>query len=322
MTHSTGVVFNVQRYTIHDGPGLRTEFFLKGCPLRCPWCSNPESWDPRIQYGVYRTKCIGKDACGACLDVCPTPEALTFKKDKLAGIDYTRIPDVKPLYDECPSDALKQWGREMSVDECMKIVVADRHYYESSGGGVTVSGGEPLLQSEFVAELFDACRDEGIHTCCESTFHVGWQAIERVLPLTDLFITDIKTMDTTVHREKTGAGNEMILDHIKRIVASGADLIIRIPVIPGVNDDEDNIAATADFILDELDGRIQMLQLLSFMRLGVEKYQSLGVPYGMRGVKVERTAFQRHVDEVANYFAQRGIPCRVGSNDEKSPGMV
>ncbi len=313
----SGIVFNVQRYTIHDGPGLRTEFFLKGCPLRCRWCSNPESWDPKIQYGVYRTKCIGLDKCGACMDVCACPEGLFFKKGRLDRIDYRLVPDCKPLYDECPSDCLKQWGREMTVEECMRTVIADKGYYERSGGGVTVSGGEPLLQSKFVAELFRACRDEDVQTCCETTFHVGWAAVERIMPLTDIFITDLKTMDTEVHQEYTGAGNEVILDHIKRVVDAGADVIVRIPVIPGVNDGEENISATADFILDELGNRIQMLQLLSFMRLGVEKYQSLGMPYGMSGVRVNRKAFQKHVEEIADYFAGRGIRCRVGNNDEK-----
>lgn len=316
MSCSTGIVFNVQRYTIHDGPGLRTEFFLKGCPLHCLWCSNPESWDPHIQYGVYRTKCIGKSKCGACADACPHPEGLTFKNGKLARIDYDMVPDCKPLYDECPSDALKQWGRKMTVDECMRIIVADKSYYENSGGGVTVSGGEPLLQSEFVAELFRACRAEGVQTCCESTFHVGWDAIERVIPLTDIFISDLKTMDSSVHKKYTGAGNELVLDHLKRVVDGGSDLILRIPVIPGVNDGDENIEASADFIVNELGNKIRVLQLLSFMRLGVEKYQSLGMPYGMSGVRINRKAFQKHVEEIAEYFGSRGIRCQVGSNDQ------
>lgn len=312
----TGIVFNVQRYTIHDGPGLRTEFFLKGCPLRCRWCSNPESWEPQIQYGVYKTKCIGKHTCGACIEVCDHPEGLEFKAGKLAKINYDLVKDGKALYDECPSDAIKPWGREMTVEECMKIVLADRDYYERSGGGVTVSGGEPLLQSTFVAELFQACRNEGIQTCCESTFHVGWDAIERIMPLTDIFISDLKTMDTEVHKEYIGAGNERVLEHLKRVVDADADLILRIPVIPGVNDDEKNIEASADFILNELGNKIRVLQLLSFMRLGVEKYQSLGMPYGMSGVRVNRKAFQKHVEEIAAYFGSRGIPCQVGSNDQ------
>lgn len=313
----TGIVFNVQRYTIHDGPGLRTEFFLKGCPLHCAWCSNPESWDPKIQYGVYSSKCIGKDACGACLEACEHPEALTFKKGRLARIDYSLVTDGKELYDACPSDAIKQWGYEMTVDECMKVVLKDKGYYERSGGGVTVSGGEPLLQSEFVADLFAACREAGVQTCCESTFHVGWDAIERVMPVTDIFISDLKTMDTEMHRSRIGTGNELVLDHLQRVVDAGCDLILRIPVIPGVNDGMDNVRATADFILDRLHGRIRVLQLLSFMRLGVEKYQSLGMPYGMRGVKVEREAFQAHVDEIADYFCSRGIHCVVGTKERQ-----
>lgn len=316
----TGIVFNTQRFTINDGPGVRTEFFLKGCPLRCKWCSNPESWRREIEYGVYRAKCIGRAACGACEEACPAGGSCAFTRGRLAGFDRAARVDYRPCYDECPSDAIKRWGEEMDVEACMRLVLADRGYYERSGGGVTVSGGEPLLQSEFVAALFAACRDEGIHTCCESTFHVAWDAIERVMPVTDLFITDIKHMDTEAHRAWTGAGNERVLAHMRRVVEAGFEPIVRIPVIPGVNDDDANIAATADFILDPvrgLGGRVRVLQLLSFMRLGVEKYQSLGIPYGAGGIKVNRKSFQRHVEEIAAYMNGRGIHCLVGTKERQ-----
>ena len=153
-----GIVFNIQRFTIHDGPGLRTELFLKGCPLRCRWCSNPESWLPQIQLGVYKTKCLGKNKCGACLDVCPVPDTLQFYRGKLVGIDRDKCTTCMACYDECPSDAIKQWGKAMSVEECMKEIMRDVGYYERSGGGVTVSGGDPLVQADFVAELFKACK--------------------------------------------------------------------------------------------------------------------------------------------------------------------
>lgn len=312
---NTGTVFNVQRYTIHDGPGVRTEFFLKGCPMRCKWCSNPESWSTQIEYGVYKTKCIGRDVCGDCERVCPAEGGVSFRKGQLAA--FKRVPNVDytPCYNECPSDAIKRWGQVMTIDECLKLVLRDRGYYERSGGGVTVSGGEPLLQSAFVAKLFEACHAEGIQTCCESTFHVGWDAIARVQPHTDIFITDIKSMDTETHRAWCGVGNELVLEHIKRLADDGADLIVRIPVIPGVNDDDANIAATADYIQNELGGRIRVLQLLSFMRLGVEKYQSLGIPYGMRGLKLNREEFQEHVNDIADYFCGRGIHCLVGTKE-------
>ena len=312
-----GIVFNIQRFTIHDGPGLRTELFLKGCPLRCRWCSNPESWLPQIQLGVYKTKCLGKNKCGACLDVCPVPDTLQFYRGKLVGIDRDKCTTCMACYDECPSDAIKQWGKAMSVEECMKEIMRDVGYYERSGGGVTVSGGDPLVQADFVAELFKACKENGIQTCLESTFHCPWSEAEKVLPYTDIVISDIKHMDSALHKQYTGVGNERVLENLKKLAEENRELILRIPVIPGVNDDMENIAATADFILNELNGRIRTLQLLSFMRLGEEKYTSLGMPYEMKDVKMNRRSFQKHVNELADYFNSRGIHCLVGTKEKE-----
>ena len=205
----------------------------------------------------------------------------------------------------------------MSVEDCMKEIRKDRGYYDRSGGGVTVSGGEPLIQSDFVAELFQACKDEGIHTCCESTFCADWKEVEKVLPYTDLIISDIKQMDSRIHKEYTGAGNERILENLKRLAGGDRELILRIPVIPNVNDDMANIEATADFIINELGGRVRTLQLLSFMRLGEEKYASLGMPYQMEDVKINRKVFQKHVGELAEYFNSRGIHCLVGTKEKQ-----
>lgn len=312
-----GVIFNIQRFTIHDGPGIRTELFLKGCPLRCEWCSNPESWAAYIQPGIYKTKCISHKKCGACEDVCPVEGALNFIRGKLTSIDRSQCTNCLACYDACPSDAVKRWGQSLSVKECMKEILRDRGYYERSGGGVTVSGGEPLLQSDFVAELFKACKEEGIQTCCESTCYVDWKEIERILPYTDIVISDIKHMNTEVHKRYTGVPNERILENLKKLAGDGRELILRIPVIPNINDDMDNIKATADFIIGELGGRVRTLQLLSFMRLGEEKYASLGMPYKMEDVKVNRKSFQKHVDEIAEYFNSRGIHCQVGTKEKQ-----
>lgn len=312
-----GVIFNIQRFTIHDGPGIRTELFLKGCPLRCEWCSNPESWTAYIQPGIYKTKCISRKKCGACEEACPVEGALHFIRGKLTSIDRSQCTNCLACYEACPSDAVKRWGQSLSVEECMKEILRDRGYYERSGGGVTVSGGEPLLQSDFVAELFKACKEEGIQTCCESTCYVDWKEIERILPYTDIVISDIKHMNTEVHKRYTGVPNERILENLKKLAGDGRELILRIPVIPNINDDMDNIKATADFIIGELGGRVRTLQLLSFMRLGEEKYASLGMPYKMEDVKVNRKSFQKHVDEIAEYFNSRGIHCQVGTKEKQ-----
>ena len=312
-----GIVFNVQRFTIHDGPGMRTEFFLKGCPLRCRWCSNPESQRLQPEVGVYRQKCIGRRVCNACAEACPEgKELFRFTVGKLAGIDRTRCTDCLHCLPECPSDALKRWGEKMSIEDCMTLIRRDRGYYKRSGGGVTVSGGDPLLQADFVAALFRACRAEGIHTCCESTLHGPWREVEKLLPVTDLFISDLKHMDSAVHREYCGAGNEVILQNLERLTATGRELILRIPVIPGVNDDAENIRASADFIQKRLHGRLRTLQLLSFMRLGEEKYRSLGQSYPMEGLRFRRSSFQKQVEAIADYFQSRGIHCLVGTHEK------
>lgn len=312
-----GIVFNIQRFTIHDGPGMRTEIFLKGCPLRCRWCSNPEGIKPYIQPGVYKKKCISKKNCGICETSCPEDSPLTFYRQKLVSIDRTKCTNCMACENACPSEAIKRWGKVMTVDECMRAILRDRGYYERSGGGVTVSGGDPLVQSDFVAALFKACKEEKIHTCCESTFHADWEDIEKILPVTDLLISDIKHMDPAVHKEYTGVDNSRILENLKKLSLKGREMILRIPVIPGVNDDSENIEKTADFIVNELGENVRTLQLLSFMRLGVEKYQSLGMPYGMENVKFNRKSLQKRINEIADYFTDRGIHCLVGTREQE-----
>lgn len=248
---------------------------------------------------------------------CPEKEVLSFKRGKLTAIDRSKCTNCMACYEACPSDAIKQWGKQMSVEDCMKEIRRDKGYYERSGGGVTVSGGEPLLQSDFVAELFKACKEEGIQTCCESTFHADWKEIEKILPVTDIMISDIKHMNSEIHKKYTGVRNDRILENLKKLTAENRELILRIPVIPGVNDDMENIEATADFILNQLGGRVRTLQLLSFMRLGEEKYASLGMPYQMEDVKVNRKSFQKHVTEIADYFTSRGIHCMVGTKEKQ-----
>lgn len=317
MNQVKGNVFNIQRYTIHDGPGLRTELFLKGCPLCCDWCSNPEGFNPSIQPGVYRKKCLGEKICTDCVNACPKTGVLRFERGKLSFIDRRRCTNCMKCQEVCPSDAIKAWGKWMSVDECMKVIVRDKGYYEKSGGGVTVSGGESLLQAGFVRALFVACHEEGIQTCCETTFYCNWSQIEKVLPHTDLFIVDLKHMNRNIHKERTGVFNDRILENLRKICSVGKPLALRIPIIPKFNDDMENIKASVSFINEELNGKVDVVQLLSYMRLGEEKYDSLGIDYPMKGLRMNRPAFQRRMVKYADYFNENGIFCTVGAKEWK-----
>ena len=307
-----GIIFNIQRYTINDGPGIRTEIFMKGCPLKCRWCSNPESQRAAIEPGVYSSKCISEDKCGLCITAC-RQQALLFAGGNIAGIDRSRCIGCMKCAAVCPSEAVRAWGEKMSLDEVMAVIEKDRAFYEKSGGGVTVSGGEPLVQKDFTRSILKACCETGIHTCLESTFCTDRETVEAAAEYADLLISDIKHMDSEVHKKYTGAGNEKILANLKRLAACGHDMILRIPVIPGTNDDMENIIKTADYIEDNIGDRLRTLQLLSFMRMGEEKCRSLDRAYEMDSLQFDREEFQQRVEDIAAYFNSRGIHCTVGT---------
>lgn len=311
-----GTVFNIQRFTVHDGPGIRTEVFLKGCPLRCKWCSNPESFSARPELGVYTVKCLGTKVCGFCVKACPKkqPPALRFADDKLVGIDRDVCDGCMRCHDECPADAIKMWGKEMSVEEVMKVVLADRNFYDRSGGGVTLSGGESLMQHEFARAILARCSEEYVHTCVESALHVPTDIIEGVANHTDMFITDIKHMDNAVHERYTGVGNALIHKNIARLAEIGKPMILRLPIIPDVNDSAGHVDAVSDFILENLGPAVVQVQFLRFRRLGEEKYQSLGLSYRMEEINPERKDFEAHIRGLVERMAARGIPAVAGTH--------
>jgi pyruvate formate lyase activating enzyme len=315
-----GIVYDIQRYTVHDGPGIRTEIFLKGCPLKCKWCSNPESANPKQELGLYPAKCIGVDKCGLCLKACPIPEnsPLIVRDNIISSINRDICTQCLACAVNCYPNAIKVWGNLMTVDEVMKVVRSDIDYYEKSGGGITLNGGEVLVQWEFAREILKRCRECEIHTCVETTMHGSFRILEELFPYTDLMITDIKTMDDSVHKEYTGASNELILENMKKAARAGVKLVIRIPVIPGINNSEENIIATSKFISEDLGNKVAQVQLLPYRKMGIEKYNSLERPYPMGDnfTMPEREVWEKNILHLKDIMTEYDVPAVAGSSTE------
>ncbi|MCQ2452062.1 MAG: glycyl-radical enzyme activating protein [Oscillospiraceae bacterium] len=297
----SALVTNIQGYSIHDGPGIRTVVFLKGCPLRCQWCANPENLEDRIKIGFLETLCHG---CGRCAQACGEGAILPLPNKR---IDRTRCSSCGQCVENCLYDALVSYGERRTVNEVFDKVRRDKMFYESSGGGVTVSGGEPLTHSRFVAQLFDLCHEDGINTCVETCGCVSRQALEEVSPRTDVFYFDLKIMDDEIHRRYTGQSNSLILDNARWLAGTGAAILFRQPLIPGVNNGEDNIRATAAFIRSL--GRDDLaLQLMPYHRMGTAKYAALDLPYEM----AELAAMTgEEAAAAAKRYQELGVVCSV-----------
>ncbi len=260
-----GNICNIQPFSVHDGPGIRTTVFMKGCSLRCFWCHNPESQDTKKTIAYYSHKCIG---CGACGAVCPHSE------NGKAAFFSERCILCGKCAEACFAEAIEAIGEEISADQLMEKLLRDKSMFCSSGGGVTFSGGEPLLQADFVSEVLKRCKAEGIHTAVETAAHVPWESFEKVIPYCDCFICDIKSADTEKHRRATGAGNERILENLTKLTAIHKNVEIRTPVIPGFNDSEEDIIAIRD-IVRSFGGEVNY-SLLPFRGMCRSKYISQG----------------------------------------------
>lgn len=260
------MIFEIKRFAVHDGDGIRTTVFFKGCPLKCVWCHNPEGIDFKPELAYYKDKCIG---CGECARVCQS-QAHTFGNDGHI-LDRAKCIACGRCCDSCFSDALKYYGREMTAEDIMSVVMEDKDFYDSSGGGVTLSGGECLMYGDFCAELLSKLKKAGINTAVDTCGFVPRETIDKVMPYTDTFLYDIKAIDGDVHRKCTGVDNKLILDNLRYIDSCGKPVEIRIPFVPGYNDGE--IEKIADFL--KCMNNITRVRVLPYHNYAGSKYASL-----------------------------------------------
>jgi pyruvate formate lyase activating enzyme len=297
-------VLEIQRHAIHDGPGIRTVVFFKGCPLRCVWCHNPESLDPRPQIGHVAARCI---ACGACTRAC-TRGAIRLAAAGGIAIDRAACARCGSCVEECVADAMRRIGRERTVSEVLQAVLRDREFYDRSGGGLTLSGGEPFLQHRFAAELLRTAKRACLHTVVETCGHFRWEDVEAALADVDLLYFDLKVIDGAKHREYTGVGNRRIHANARRLAASDTPVVFRCPLVPGYTATSENIRALIRFLRDLAQ---DVVHLLPYHPLGEGKLARAGNPLAPLGLdpmshEVART--------IANRFDAAGLRTVLGGS--------
>ena len=301
MSEQTGVIFDIKRFAVHDGPGIRTTVFFKGCPLRCVWCHNPESMKIQRQIVFFDNKCIG---CGECYKRCKngaviaTPEGRKYYRDKctLCGtcVEY------------CYAEATVMQGKIASVDEVVDEVKKDIPFYENSGGGVTLSGGEPTMQPEFCIAILDACKKAKMHTAIDTSGFFKTEILKEIMKYVDLVLYDIKHTDPQKHKEWTGVSNELILYNLRQINSSEIPIEIRIPTIPDINDSEENLSEVAKLV-NSLNS-IERVRLLPYHRLGEGKYSRLEMEYKLKGLESPNKARMEELVQILKSKITRDIP--------------
>jgi len=315
-----GRIYDIQGFSVHDGPGIRTTVYLKGCPLRCLWCHSPESMFLEYELSWFDVKCVGTELCGKCLDVCPAgalapgePVAGLMATEKESAKTITRVEIDREkctaclkCTKACPTKALAPSGYEQTVEEIYERVERDRPFF-GDGGGVTISGGEPMFQFDFALALAKRFREGGITVCLDTTGFAPGERYLEILPYVDLFLYDLKNMDSERSKKLTGVPNEQILENAKLIAANGGKFQIRVPVIPKLNDDEKNLRATAEFA-KELGAAVVDLQLLPYHKLGSAKYTRIGRNYKLTNVEPPDDG---RMHEILDMFLAYDLPARI-----------
>jgi pyruvate formate lyase activating enzyme len=298
----SAVITNIQGFSIHDGPGIRTVVFFKGCPLSCQWCANPECLSGKPQMGFIDTLCMN---CGKCFEICTNNAVRRGVGEH--RIDYSLCKSCGNCSDNCYYGARVRYGESKTIAEVWDAVRRDKMFYDNSGGGITASGGEPLLWSKFIRELFELSHRERIDTCIETCGFADPEALRDVIPVTDHFLFDLKHMDSDIHNKYTGQPNSQILKNATLILEHGADVVFRQPLIPGINDSLMNIEATAGF-LTGLGKSATKLQIMPYHRMGQSKYKALNMPCIMEKLGI---ADDEQVEAVKKAYIDRGINCTI-----------
>jgi pyruvate formate lyase activating enzyme len=297
------LIFDIKRYAINDGPGIRLAIYFKGCSLRCAWCHNPESIVPQAQKLFAPERCIG---CGECVKVCPQ-QALEMT-DEGMRTDSERCTLCGECARICPTRAMEISGEEKSIDELMTIIEREQHLFDQSGGGVTVSGGEPLLYPDYLFELFDRCGERRIHRAIDTAGHIPEENLIAAAERAELFLFDLKLIDNERHQRFTGVDNRMILSNLRALAATGAQIQIRIPLIKGINTSDADLRAFAEIIAD-LPGEKKAVALLPYHAIAVHKYRKLGSTYQEDALQ---TPEQKDLERAIDWFSHYGLSASVG----------
>jgi pyruvate formate lyase activating enzyme len=296
----SGVIFNIQRYSIDDGPGIRTTVFLKGCPLKCLWCSNPESQLGEAELSHSESVC---KRCGRCMETCELKAIVVDGTG--VHIDRSLCSQCGRCVEACNYQAMKMLGQRMTVDEVFREVSKDKQYYDISGGGMTVSGGEPLFQSEFVAALLEKCRQNGIHTCIETCGFGSSVQLQEVLSECDLVLFDLKVTDEAAHQRLTGVSNKPIINNLDRVIETGKPLVVRVPVVPGYNTDAAYLADLAALLQQR---RLNTVELMPYHKYGTGKYQMIGREYPLPDIAVPS---DEELEAIKDALEASGIECEI-----------